>query len=70
MAPNVSLSFVAQLTEGFSGADLTEVCQRAAKAAIRQSIEAEEQKKVLMKEGGEDEQMMEMVSLSTMTRLG
>ena len=70
VAPNVSLSFVAQLTEGFSGADLTEVCQRAAKAAIRQSIEAEEQKKVLMKEGGEDEQMMEMVRLLLLNSLG
>lgn len=29
------------MTHGFSGADLTEVCQRACKLAIRQSIEAE-----------------------------
>merc|ERR1739838_872695 len=44
VAPNVPLSFVAQKTEGFSGADLSELCQRAAKAAIRDCIAAEELK--------------------------
>lgn len=29
------------MTHGYSGADLTEICQRACKLAIRQSIEAE-----------------------------
>eukprot|EP00397_Hematodinium_sp_SG-2012_P006382 GEMP01006412.1.p1 GENE.GEMP01006412.1~~GEMP01006412.1.p1 ORF type:complete len:785 (+),score=203.77 GEMP01006412.1:269-2623(+) len=42
IAPNVPISFVAQKTEGFSGADLAELCQRAAKAAIRDSIAADE----------------------------
>merc|ERR1712139_751078 len=42
IAPNVPLSFVAQKTEGFSGADLAELCQRAAKAAIRDAIAADE----------------------------
>jgi transitional endoplasmic reticulum ATPase len=32
---------MAQITEGFSGADLTEITQRAAKAAVRESIEAD-----------------------------
>merc|ERR1712217_752193 len=44
VAPNVPLSFVAQKTEGFSGADLAELCQRAAKAAIRDAIAADELK--------------------------
>merc|ERR1711972_279453 len=44
VAPNVPISFVAQKTEGFSGADLAELCQRAAKAAIRDAIAAEELK--------------------------
>merc|ERR1719327_1989772 len=44
IAPNVPLSFIAQKTEGFSGADLAELCQRAAKAAIRDAIAAEELK--------------------------
>jgi len=29
------------VTHGFSGADLTEICQRACKLAIRESIEQE-----------------------------
>lgn len=29
------------MTHGFSGADLTEICQRACKMAIRESIEQE-----------------------------
>ena len=33
--------YLAKVTHGFSGADLTEICQRACKLAIRQSIEAE-----------------------------
>lgn len=37
----MDLSFIAKNTHGFSGADLTEVCQRASKLAIRQSIEAD-----------------------------
>jgi len=42
IAPNVPLPFIAQLTEGFSGADLAELCQRAAKSAVRDAIAAEE----------------------------
>ncbi|KZV61095.1 AAA ATPase [Peniophora sp. CONT] len=39
--PSVDLGFLAKNTHGFSGADLTEICQRAAKLAIRESIEAD-----------------------------
>merc|ERR1711865_729973 len=42
IAPNVPISFISQKTEGFSGADLAEFCQRAAKAAIRDAIAADE----------------------------
>ncbi|OII74477.1 CDC48 like AAA ATPase [Cryptosporidium ubiquitum] len=45
LSKNVPISFIAQKTEGFSGADLAELCQRAAKAAIRDAIAAEELKK-------------------------
>ena len=45
IAANVPMSFLAQKTEGFSGADLAELCQRAAKAAIRDAIATEELKK-------------------------
>lgn len=59
LGEGVNLDAIAKVTEGFSGADLTELCQRAAKLAIRESIEREaewrksksEEKKVLK---GED----------------
>ena len=35
----MDLQFLAKSTHGFSGADLTEICQRASKLAIRESIE-------------------------------
>lgn len=41
IANDVDLTYIAKVTHGFSGADLTEVCQRACKLAIRQSIETE-----------------------------
>ncbi|KAJ8717409.1 hypothetical protein PYW08_005808 [Mythimna loreyi] len=41
IAKDVDLSYIAKVTQGFSGADLTEICQRACKLAIRQAIEAE-----------------------------
>ncbi|KAE9393993.1 valosin-containing protein [Gymnopus androsaceus JB14] len=41
IAGDVSLDFLAKSTHGFSGADLTEICQRAAKLAIRESIDAD-----------------------------
>lgn len=41
IAKDVDLSYIAKITQGFSGADLTEICQRACKLAIRESIEAE-----------------------------
>lgn len=44
IAKDVDLGFIAKKTHGFSGADLTEICQRAAKLAIRESIEKEVQK--------------------------
>lgn len=52
MAADVNLEFLAQQCEGFSGADMTELCQRACKAAIREAINAEEERKKLM--AGED----------------
>jgi transitional endoplasmic reticulum ATPase len=58
---NISMDFLAELTDGFTGADLTELCQRATKAAIRESIEADEQRKALMRENPDgDQQMAEM----------
>lgn len=54
---------MAKSTAGFSGADLTEICQRAAKLAIRQSIESDMRKDREMKEkaeaAGEDVSIMD-----------
>ena len=47
VAPNVSFDFTSDLTQDFTGADITELCQRAAKAAIRESINAEEERRRL-----------------------
>lgn len=41
LAKDVDLNFIAKVTQGFSGADLTEICQRACKLAIRHAIEAD-----------------------------
>ncbi|XP_041033267.1 transitional endoplasmic reticulum ATPase-like isoform X1 [Carcharodon carcharias] len=41
IAKTVDLAYLAKITHGFSGADLTEICQRACKLAIREAIEAE-----------------------------
>ncbi|XP_022087240.1 transitional endoplasmic reticulum ATPase [Acanthaster planci] len=39
VSADVDMVYLAKVTHGFSGADLTEICQRACKLAIRQSIE-------------------------------
>lgn len=63
VAPDVDLSFLAKSTAGFSGADLTEICQRAAKLAIRQSIEydvrREREQKEKAEAAGEDVNIMD-----------
>ncbi|XP_029141180.1 transitional endoplasmic reticulum ATPase [Protobothrops mucrosquamatus] len=41
IAKDVDLNYLAKITHGFSGADLTEICQRACKLAIREAIEME-----------------------------
>lgn len=46
IAEDVDMTYMAKILQGFSGADLTEICQRACKLAIRESIEAERKKKL------------------------
>jgi len=55
IAPEVNLGYLARSTHGFSGADLTEICQRAAKLAIRESIEADVKRAREKKERGEED---------------
>jgi len=63
VAPDVDLNFLAKMTHGYSGADLTEICQRAAKLAIRESIDADirraREKKDREEEGEGDTKMEE-----------
>merc|ERR1719231_449019 len=52
------LAYLAAQTEKFTGADLTEICQRAAKLGIRESIERDmERERLLAEEGGADAAM-------------
>jgi len=61
VAPNVQFDFTAELTEHFSGADITELCQRSAKSAIRDAIMAEEDyKRLNPAKDGEDVDMTEV----------
>jgi len=53
VAEEVDLNFLSKSTEGFSGADLAEICQRAAKLAIRESIDADIRKSREKKERAE-----------------
>lgn len=39
VAPEVDLNYLAAISKGFSGADLTEICQKACKLAIREAID-------------------------------
>merc|ERR1711976_788019 len=64
VAKEVDLPFLARMTKGFSGADLTEICQRACKLAIRESIDAdirrekERQKKGVSMDVDDDEDLV------------
>ncbi|KAI3853145.1 hypothetical protein MKX03_004390 [Papaver bracteatum] len=42
LSKHVDIQVLAKHTEGFSGADITEICQRACKYAIRENIEKDE----------------------------
>ncbi|KAF9927212.1 AAA ATPase cdc48 [Linnemannia zychae] len=59
ISPQVDLAHIAKATHGFSGADLTEICQRACKLAIRENIEADIRKERERKENGDEEAMDE-----------
>ena len=62
VSSRVDLSFLAKHTHGFSGADLSEVCQRAAKLAIRESIDADVRREKEREARGEEVKMEEDVS--------
>eukprot|EP00668_Euglena_longa_P028917 GGOE01036251.1.p1 GENE.GGOE01036251.1~~GGOE01036251.1.p1 ORF type:complete len:816 (-),score=157.06 GGOE01036251.1:120-2378(-) len=60
VAGDVDLDFLAKKTHGFSGADITSICQRACKLAIKESIIKEIQRDKMIQSGqiqpSEDEQ--------------
>jgi len=58
LGKDVDLDYLAAQTEKYTGADLTEICQRSAKMAIRESIERDmERERLLAEEGGADAAM-------------
>lgn len=57
VAPDVDLSIIAKATNGFSGADLGFIVQRASKMAIKESIAFDIQRERAAKESGADEDM-------------
>ncbi|KAJ1654490.1 AAA ATPase cdc48 [Dispira simplex] len=59
VSSSVDLNFIAKSTQGFSGADLTEICQRACKLAIRESIEQDIRHQRERVARGEDANLMD-----------
>lgn len=55
VADDVSMEMLAKATQGYSGADITEICQRAAKNAIRECVAAEIERVSLIEAGELDE---------------
>merc|ERR1719198_366712 len=53
VSPEVPLDYLATHLDKFSGADITEICQRAAKYAIRESIEKDYERRKAAEEAGE-----------------
>mmetsp|Transcript_6591 Transcript_6591/g.19437 ORF Transcript_6591/g.19437 Transcript_6591/m.19437 type:complete len:917 (-) Transcript_6591:803-3553(-) len=51
LEPSIDLEVLARSTHGFSGADITEICQTASKMAIREAILAEEERLQKVKAG-------------------
>uniref|UniRef100_M8ATS8 Cell division cycle 48-like protein n=1 Tax=Aegilops tauschii TaxID=37682 RepID=M8ATS8_AEGTA len=61
VAKDVDLGALARFTAGFSGADITEICQRACKYAIREDIEKDMERQRMGKDtmevdGGQEEE--------------
>lgn len=56
LEPGLDLKTIAQATQGFSGADLSYIVQRAAKFAIKDSIEAQRRAEAIKKEKEAEEE--------------
>lgn len=70
VAPDVYLDFIAKCTDGFSGADLAELVQNAAKYGIKDAIFSEKQKISLAAEAGQEPMDLEgEAGVATITRV-
>ncbi|CAM0955843.1 unnamed protein product [Alopecurus aequalis] len=67
VAKDVDLNALAKYTQGFSGADITEICQRACKYAIRENIEKDLEKEKRRKENPEAMEEDEMDEVAEIT---
>jgi transitional endoplasmic reticulum ATPase len=56
---DVDLAYLASQTEKFSGADLTEICQRAAKNAIRENIQRDREREQIRADAEADGVIMD-----------
>merc|ERR1711990_9846 len=61
VADSVDMDLLARSTDKFTGADLTEICQRAAKFAIRRNIEADIKRSRELADLGEEAEEEEYV---------
>merc|ERR1712022_100600 len=59
VSKDVDIQYVASQTEKFTGADLTEICQRATKLGIRESIQREMERDMIRKEAEANGQVTE-----------
>eukprot|EP00639_Heterosigma_akashiwo_P026146 CAMPEP_0194701992 /NCGR_PEP_ID=MMETSP0295-20121207/26588_1 /TAXON_ID=39354 /ORGANISM="Heterosigma akashiwo, Strain CCMP2393" /LENGTH=828 /DNA_ID=CAMNT_0039596433 /DNA_START=143 /DNA_END=2627 /DNA_ORIENTATION=+ len=59
--PQVSVELLAKHTHGYSGADITEICQRAAKNAIREAVAADIERTRLVDAGELEEEEAELL---------
>ena len=50
MDPKINIEFIGQITDGLSGADLKELCNQVCKSAVKESIEAQQQRDALLKD--------------------
>ncbi|ODV59822.1 AAA ATPase [Ascoidea rubescens DSM 1968] len=62
LEPDLDLAQIANVTDGFSGADLLFIVQRAAKFAIRDSIEADLKNEIIKKSESKNETNVEKIN--------
>ncbi|KAH9676424.1 cell division control protein 48 [Citrus sinensis] len=67
ISPDVDLSALARYAHGFSGADITEICQRACKYAIRENIEKDIERERSGKRKRENPEAMEVDDVDEIT---